>query len=342
MSSSEYQQIIDSLSVISTAATSMDNTITEQGDIIIGQQGTIAQLQQALADCQGSHPPIGNIMKVGASVASPPTLNWTRQQCIDRWTTGYAQSDYGMVPHGPLGIRRVYSDGSFGSADANMKLDFNTRDSVISFKGEAPTQSQMTSFLNSLLFDKRHRYIVWQSEAENPTKKNTPAWFKAGCTQTFQLIDEWLNLPANVRFKPYIHKMIINMSWLDRDPDPKTSTQQWWPDIPLTDITLGLDPYNKKTSTVPISDLVTPTLKTWFARGGKMWGITEHGTHVSGAAGAVEVKSDLQWCYDNGASMFCWYHSSGGTDGPWWLSDPAMVAVWASEAARYNAMVTSP
>ncbi len=297
-------------------------------------------LTEALAICEGGTPPPPvHIMRLGATTGEPMGSGMSPQMCIDAWQNGAtSRPEYGVIPHGPLGCRRVFSRYGFAPAPVNMQLDFNVRDSCMSFKGSTIDVTAVNAFLDSLPDDGFRRYVTWQHEAERPDKGNTPAWFKAGIAKFGAIVDTWNEF--HPRKQPVI-KTIVNMSWLDRDPDLNSSTQDWWPDIDLSTWVLGLDPYDeggKPFDQQSLQALVTPTLKTWFARGGKRWFVAEYGTKRTGQAGADAIRTNLQWAFDNGCEQFMWFQSYVGTKGPWWLNDPTSVREWAGQAARFNAV----
>lgn len=329
----------DNLSAATDAAIAEYTTLVARGaqleqkiasleDDLVAERAHIKALADRIAELEATQPPpppARRPMLIGAAV--DPKSGQTKEQAIAGWPTA----------HGPLLVRRAFSGSGFAGAavrQAAFAPDTGVRARVTTFKGAA---SEFTpAALDSIPNDGFVTYLGWQHEGERGDKGNAPAVIRAGHNQIIGVLDEWRRKTgrADVWYCP------IYMGWFERDTDPTTNTPEWWPTVDLTNVVLGLDPYDPN-GKKQLAELVTPTLDLWRARGGRRWLIAEVGTKRTGTDGAAWVRTGLAWAEVEGCEAVCWFHANVGKDAPWWLDDPQTAAAWKTAATATAARTTT-
>lgn len=214
-----------------------------------------------------------------------------------------------------------------GGNSNQFNVDTGQRHRIVSIKGVAdhqPTQAQWETFIGDIPNDGFRTYIISHHEPDNDGGSHTPAWFQG---QLNRLHAAWVaqGSPA------YVIPSFCLTGWLDRDGNNSTTSADWFPHAGIIDdFTFFWDPYDPNGNR-SLEQQADPTLQVWRAAGGGDWGIAETGTKQTGSAGVTWISDGMDWCRSEGAVAVCWFHSSVGTHGPWYLDDTLMRAEFGSQ-----------
>lgn len=217
-----------------------------------------------------------------------------------------------------------YNAGNHGD---DFQNDENVRHRAISVKGE-PTQAELETFIATIPDDGYTTWLIVHHEPENDIAEgkltHDEAWFQG---MLDNLHGAWIAEGAPSHVVP----SLCLMTWLERDSNPSTSSADWFPrSAIIDDFTLWLDPYDPNAIRT-LQFLTEATVDLWEANGGGPWGIAETGTKRTGQDGADWITEGCAWARGRGAVGWCWFHSSVGNDGPWWLDDATMAAALGAE-----------
>jgi hypothetical protein len=249
---------------------------------------------------------------------------------------------------------RIYAGAPFQAASAALGTGSNWGDHVgkrtiaITFNDENLTnlRARINTFLNSVpkvqMQGKLRLYITNVHEPERGDKGNDPAACRAWTKETILSIRAWRQanlLPDGKELNVWCNPNY--MSWFERDAiSAGTSTRDWWPkDVDLSDVVLGLDPYDP-TRSRDIDYLTEPTRTLWKLDGGSRYNICEVNTKrcdpkfATPADGVTwwrntfaNISADLPSC----ELALLFLHASAGKDAPWVIDQ--------ASATEFNAQI---
>jgi hypothetical protein len=275
--------------------------------------------------------PTDGIVRIGAAIDLDATYSAT--------TYPAATTAFETLIGASIDIARRFDSGMPTAWDADAGNDANcfiqdegVRDRIISVKGSTtsgPTQAQHVTFMNDIPVDGFKTYYICHHEPENDVKQGKPthtaAWFQ---DKLDDLHAAWVTAGSRDDIIP---SLCLTSYW-ERDDSSSTSSANWFPrSAIIEDFCLFLDPYDEASSGTSMEDKVYRTLQLWAAAGGGPWGIAEAGTKKTGTAGATWIHEACQYVRQNNGVAFCYFHSSVGPTGPWWLDDPIMQAQLGAE-----------
>lgn len=214
-----------------------------------------------------------------------------------------------------------------GGNSKQFSVDTGQRHRIVSIKGNAdhePTQAQWETFIADIPNDGYKTFIIGHHEPDNDGGSHTPAWFQG---QLNRLHAAW-----EAQGSPeYVVPSFCLTGYKDRDGNASTSSSDWFPDSSIiADFTFFFDPYDPNGNKT-LEQQCTATVAAWNTAGGGDWGIAETGTKQTGSAGATWISDGFDYLRANGCVAVCWFHSSVGTHGPWYLDDSTMRAEFGSQ-----------
>jgi len=277
--------------------------------------------------------PSGVNFLIGSSIDLDPVFTATTHPAA----TAAFEADLGGAH---LQIARRY-DGDLatsfatgGNAANDFSQDEGVRHRFVSMKAPSvtrPTQAEWATFLATVPNDNDGAgtdFISWVTAWHEPEDNMTPAQFR---TLMGFLHAAWVADGSNAWIKP----SLCLMSWNERDPEPAsgTSSADLFPTTGIADFTLWIDSYDPNSNRT-LQQQTEATVTLWKAAGGTVWGVGETGTKRTGADLANWISTGIAWCQsDPDCVGWIWYHSAGGTNGPWWLTDADGLAAMAAEMA---------
>lgn len=280
-------------------------------------KGQLTQCQKALADCQGTTPP---------PPVTPKLLMGATVDQRNGQTRAQANADFESFA-GPLMVRRAFLGGAPTTTNlaALLAEDYGKRHRIVSYKGEGSDTT-----LKTIKNDGFKTYMVKYHEPENDGGTHTAAWFRG-------VTDEEIAQVKRLG-RPDLIPSFVLMSWLERDAASLgTSSADWFP-TDKAGVVMLIDPYDPNMNK-SMAQLAKPTIDLWRAQGGTRWGLSELGTHRTGAAGAAWINETLAFVKAEGGEVAAYFHSAVGAEGPWWMDDPAVRAAWKAEATKQAALV---
>lgn len=223
-------------------------------------------------------------------------------------------------------VRRFH--GTYASSFASVTdfaNDENKRHRFVSLKEGSSnagiTQAQWKTFLLSIPNDGYLTYVTGHHEPDNDGGAHTTSWFKNLVLATLHAAWVEIGSPAHI-----IPSFCLT-SYKERDGNGGTSSADWFPDASIiNDFVFWIDPYDPN-SAKTLEEQSIQTIDLWKAATapGTKWGIAETGTKRTGADGVAWINNGFDWARTYGdCAAICWFDSSVGAEGPWYLPDGVM------------------